>query len=127
MRQATLLRNLIPATIVAVVLASSFVISAGAKDHNGDGGGDKCGYGYGQSDNDEGDHHEGGDTSVSAAQADKNNDKHDNDKCEDENDEGGGDNGGGGGDNGGGGNGGGGDQGGRGDHIATPAPPASKT
>jgi hypothetical protein len=99
-KQITLLRNLVPAIIVALVLASSLVISAGAKDHNG--GGDQCGYGYGQSDNDEGDHHEG-DTSSTTAKAD--NDNHDNDKCEDENDEG---------DNGGGD--GGGDHGGGGDH-----------
>ena len=54
MKRTTLLRNLIPALIVALVLGSSFVLTAGAKGNNHDKG-DQCGYGYGQSDNDESD------------------------------------------------------------------------
>ena len=57
MRSTTLLRNLIPALIVALVLGSSFVISAGAAQNPNR---DRCGYGYGdrdrccnRSDNDE--------------------------------------------------------------------------
>ena len=59
MRSTTLLRNLIPALIVALVLGSSFVISAGAAQNPNR---DRCGYGYGdrdrccnRSDNDESD------------------------------------------------------------------------
>ncbi len=56
MRSTPLLRNLIPALIVALVLGSSFVISAGAAPNPNR---DRCGYGYGdrdrccRSDNDE--------------------------------------------------------------------------
>ena len=99
MRGTTLLRNLIPAAIVALVLGSSLVISAGAKD-NKPGNDHQCGYG--QSDNDEsGNNGNGNDqqgNNKAAASAD--NDASCN---EDESDQGGGDNGGGG--NGGGGNG----------------------
>jgi hypothetical protein len=97
-KRTTLLRNAIPAVIVALVLGSSFVISAGAKDNN-PGQNQQCGYGSTQADKDE-----------NGTENGQNNDTkshgEDNDRCEDE--QGGEDNGGG----GGGDNGGGGDRGG---------------
>ena len=82
MNRSTLLRNLIPAAIVALVLGSSLVISAGAKDNSGNGPGERnenCGYGYVQADKDE-----------NGAEHGNNNDTkahgEDNYKCEDESD-----------------------------------------
>jgi hypothetical protein len=75
----TFLRNSIPALIVALVLASSFALSAGAKQTGNHDQGSQCGYGYGDSDNDELDNHRD-----SAVQANANKLGHDNDKCEDE-------------------------------------------
>jgi hypothetical protein len=88
LRRSTVLRNLIPAVIVALVLGSSFVISGFAKDRGGEGGGDhnKCGYGYQQQDNDENGGHDddnqqqGNNNDASTANAKAK----DNDKCEDE-------------------------------------------
>jgi hypothetical protein len=91
MKRTTLGRNVIPAVIVALVLASSFIISAGAKqtaNHDKD---QQCGYGYTQADKDE-----------NGTEPGQNNDTKshgdDNDRCEDEQvgEDNGGDNGGGG-------------------------------
>jgi hypothetical protein len=46
-KRTTLLRNLIPAVIVALVLGASFAISAGAKQGNNPSQSPQCGYGYG--------------------------------------------------------------------------------
>ena len=80
MSRTSLLRNLVPGVIVALVLGSSLVISAGAKDNSGNGAGERdenCGYGYVQADKDE-----------NGAEHGNNNDTkahgEDNDKCEDE-------------------------------------------
>jgi hypothetical protein len=92
-KRMSLLRNLIPALIVALVLGSSFVISAGANQGNNPDKNHQCGYGYTQADKDENgnEHGQNNDTKSHGE---------DNDRCEDE--QGGEDNGGGGGgDNGG--------------------------
>jgi hypothetical protein len=72
--------------IVALVLASSFAISAGAKQNNNPGQTQQCGYGYTQADKDENgtEHGQNNDTKSHGE---------DNDRCEDE--QGGEDNGGG--------------------------------
>jgi hypothetical protein len=78
--RSSLLRNLIPAVIVALVLGSSLVISAGAKDSNGQGQGERdehCGYGYVQADKDENGNEQGNNNDTKAH-------GEDNDKCEDE-------------------------------------------
>lgn len=92
LKGTTVLRNAIPALIVALVLGSSFVISAGANQGNNPDKNHQCGYGYTQADKDEngGEHGQNNDTKSHGE---------DNDRCEDE--QGGEDNGGGGGDNGG--------------------------
>ena len=78
MSRLKLVRNLIPAVIVALVLGSSLVISAGAKEGNGSNERDKnCGYGYTQADKDENGTEHGNNNDTKAH-------GEDNDKCEDE-------------------------------------------
>jgi hypothetical protein len=78
MRLTTLLRSAIPAVIVAVVLVSSFVISAGANQGNGSSQRDEhCGYGYTQADKDENGNEQGQNNDTKAHGEDM-------DKCEDE-------------------------------------------
>ena len=92
MSRTRLIRNLVPAVIVALVLGFSLVISAGAKEGNGSNERDKnCGYGYMQADKDENGTEHGNNNDTKAHGEDM-------DKCEDEAD---GDAQGGGGDNGG--------------------------
>src|SRR5438309_2188020 len=78
-KRTTLLRNLIPAVIVAVVLASSFAISVGAKQSEKPDKNLQCGYGYTQADKDENgtEHGQNNDTKAHGE---------DNDRCEDEQD-----------------------------------------
>jgi hypothetical protein len=99
-KRTTLLRNLIPAVIVALVLVSSFAISAGAKQSDKPDKGDKCGYGYGQTDNDENNNDNNNENNntqnqqSSSTSASERTEKDCNEDESDENDNGGGDRGG---------------------------------
>lgn len=89
MSRTKLIRNLVPAVIVALVLGTSFVISGYAKDKGGEGvgNGHQCGYGYTQADKDENGTEHGNNNDTKAH-------GEDNDRCEDEGEaEGGGDHG----------------------------------